>query len=54
VAETLDWAQALMALGKTTLDLSAAEETLGCLAKSMDDIAKIKSAGIENIIAEAG
>jgi MoxR-like ATPase len=54
VAETLDWAQALMTLGKTTLDLSAAEETLGCLAKSMDDIAKIKSAGIENIIAEAG
>jgi MoxR-like ATPase len=54
VAETLDWAQALMALGKTTLDVSAAEETLGCLAKSMDDIAKIKSAGIENIIAEAG
>jgi MoxR-like ATPase len=54
VAETLDWAQALMALGKTTLDAPAAEETLGCLAKSMDDIAKIKSAGIENIIAEAG
>jgi MoxR-like ATPase len=54
VAETLDWAQALMTLGKTTLDVSAAEETLGCLAKSMDDIAKIKSAGIENIIAEAG
>ena len=54
VAETLDWAQALMALGKTTLDVAAAEETLGCLAKSMDDIAKIKSSGIENIIAEAG
>ena len=54
VAETLDWAQALMALGKTMLDVPAAEETLGCLAKSMDDIAKIKSAGIENIIAEAG
>lgn len=54
VAETLDWAQALMALGKTALDVPAAEETLGCLAKSMDDITKIKSAGIENIIAEAG
>ncbi|HVG90593.1 MAG TPA: MoxR family ATPase [Alphaproteobacteria bacterium] len=54
VAETLDWAQALMALGRTTLDAPAAEETLGCLAKSMDDIAKIKSAGVENVIAEAG
>lgn len=54
VAETLDWAQALTALGKTSLDVPAVEETLGCLAKSMEDIAKIRSAGIEKIIAEAG
>lgn len=54
VAETLDWAQALTALGRTSLDVPAVEETLGCLAKSMEDIAKIRSAGIENIIAEAG
>jgi MoxR-like ATPase len=54
VAETLDWAQALMALQKTALDEAAVEETLGCLAKSMDDTAKIRSAGIEKIIAEVG
>jgi MoxR-like ATPase len=54
VAETLDWAQALAALGKTRLDGVLVEETLGCLSKSMDDSAKIKAAGIEKMIAEVG
>jgi MoxR-like ATPase len=54
VAETLDWAQALMALGRNGLDGSVVEETLGCFSKSMDDTAKIKAAGIEKIIAEVG
>ncbi len=54
VAETLDWAQALMALGKTRLDSAVVEETLGCLSKSMDDTARIKAAGIEKMIAEVG
>src|SRR5579863_594004 len=34
VAETLDWAIALMALGKTGLDAEAMESTKGCLLKS--------------------
>ena len=54
VAETLDWAQALMALSRQSLDGTTVEETLGCLSKSMDDTAKIKAAGIEKMIAEAG
>ncbi|HEY7406262.1 MAG TPA: MoxR family ATPase [Candidatus Angelobacter sp.] len=54
VAETLDWAQALMALGRRGLDAGVVEETLGCLSKSMDDTAKIKGAGIEKLIAEVG
>jgi MoxR-like ATPase len=54
VAETLDWAQALMALSKQHLDAAAVEETLGCVSKSMDDTAKIKAAGIEKLIAEGG
>ncbi len=54
VAETLDWAQALMALGRSRLDANVVEETLGCLSKSMDDTAKIKAAGIEKMIAEVG
>jgi MoxR-like ATPase len=54
VAETLDWAQALMSLGKHQLDATAAESTLGCLSKSVEDTAKIKMAGFENLISEAG
>jgi MoxR-like ATPase len=54
VAETLDWAQALMALGKTGLDNEAVEDTLGCLSKSMEDSAKIKAAGIEKMLTEVG
>ena len=54
VAETLDWAQALLTLSKQRLDAAAVEETLGCVSKSMDDTAKIKAAGIEKLIAEAG
>jgi len=54
VAETLDWAQALMALGRNGLDAPTVEETLGCVSKSMDDTGKIRAAGIEKMIAEAG
>lgn len=47
VAETLDWAQALLSLGKNSLDQDAIEQTLGCVFKSADDIARVKNAGIE-------
>ena len=54
IAETLDWAQALMALGKTSLDNEAVEDTLGCLSKSKEDSARIKAAGIEKMLTEVG
>ena len=54
VAETLDWAQALASLGKSRVDRESVEETLGCLSKSMEDTAKIKAAGIEKMLTEAG
>jgi MoxR-like ATPase len=54
VAETLDWAQALIALGKTSLNTESVEDTLGCLSKSMEDSAKIKAAGIEKMLTEVG
>ena len=47
VAETLDWAQALLSLGKDLLDQEAIDHTLGCVLKSSDDIAKVKNARIE-------
>jgi hypothetical protein len=54
VAETLDWAQALASLGKKKVDRESVEDTLGCLSKSMEDTAKIKTAGIEKMLTEVG
>jgi len=50
IAETLDCAQALMALGKHRLDPEAVEDTLSCVSKSVEDSAKIRSAGLERIL----
>ena len=52
VAETLDCAQAVHSLGKHRLNAEVIEETLGCLAKSMEDSARLKAAGIEKLIAQ--
>jgi MoxR-like ATPase len=38
VSETLDWTAALVALGQETLDVPAAEGTLGVLLKSREDV----------------
>jgi len=38
VAETLDWAEALLALGRSELDAATISETLGALLKYRDDV----------------
>jgi MoxR-like ATPase len=53
IAETLDWAQALMSLSRQDLDPTVAQATLGCLAKSAEDAGKITDAGIANLISHA-
>ncbi len=50
VAETLDCAQALLALGKHRLDSESVEETLGCISKSAEDTAKIRAAGADRTL----
>jgi MoxR-like ATPase len=50
VTETLDCAQSVMSLGKHQLDVETAEATLGCVAKSMEDTAKLKASGIERLL----
>jgi MoxR-like ATPase len=50
VSETLDCALSVMSLGKHQLDLQTAEETLGCVAKSMEDSATLKAAGIDTLL----
>ena len=49
VAESLDWAQALVALGADVLDAEVVDETLGCVLKDEGDIREVRDA-----IAERG
>ncbi|WP_419248061.1 AAA family ATPase [Tritonibacter mobilis] len=42
VAETIDWATALTALGKDSLDADAVSDTMGVLLKYQDDIARLE------------
>jgi MoxR-like ATPase len=49
VAETLDLSQALVLLKKRQFDPATAEETIGCLLKSAEDLAKFRQEGIEHV-----
>jgi len=51
VSETLDWAAALAALDRSTLDVSTAEETLGVLLKAKEDIEAIRGGVLAELIA---
>jgi MoxR-like ATPase len=50
IAETLDWVQALMALGKEELDAAAVRETSGCIFKYYEDLKLLEESGAENLI----
>ncbi len=52
VAETLDWAMALGALGAVELDAGAIDSTLGVLLKYEDDIRHVREASLP-LLAEA-
>lgn len=47
IAETLDWAEGLLALGYKEINEEAIEKTLGCVLKSANDIERVKSEGLE-------
>jgi len=53
VAETIDWAAALMHLDAHELAPQAVDETLGVLLKYQDDIAKIRGAEAARLVADA-
>ncbi len=54
VAETIDWAAALVHLDRQELDPAAVDETLGVLLKYQDDIARVKGAEAARLLGEAG
>src|SRR6185295_5062192 len=52
VAETLDWARAILALHRVALDPETVNATLGVLLKYQDDIEKIAGAPVREMLAE--
>ena len=52
VAETIDWANALVALNALSLDDSTVSDTLGALLKYQDDIARVQGSEAARILAE--
>ena len=54
VAETLDWARALMALDREALDRETVRRTLGVLLKYQDDLERLDRGGVDEALAAAG
>jgi len=50
VSESLDWARALLALGRDRLDPQVAAITLGAVLKYQEDTARVQAAGLEKIL----
>jgi MoxR-like ATPase len=50
VAETLDWARALVSLNVSRVDPTTLEETAGCILKYKDDIERLRSIGTTKIL----
>ena len=53
VAETLDWAAALSALGARRLDAEQVEQTLGALLKYQEDLSAMRNGGARTTLEEA-
>jgi MoxR-like ATPase len=53
VAETIDWAHALAALGSSQLDEAVVERTLGSILKYREDIERISGGDLVSLVEEA-
>jgi MoxR-like ATPase len=51
VAESIDWATALAALGRTELDVESAADTLGAVLKYREDADRVVAAGLDALLA---
>ncbi len=54
IAETLDWAAALVVLNRDELDKGTVESTLGCIFKDNQDMQKITGGQIETVLEKSG
>ena len=53
VAETIDWAQALDALGYSELDAEVVESTLGSVLKHHEDVLAVRDAALTELLEES-
>ena len=53
VAETIDWVMAITALGRTELDASSVEASLGAVVKYREDADRVRSRGIDTLVETA-
>src|SRR5690349_9233124 len=53
VAETIDWATALAALGEEELDAGLVDATLGAVLKHHEDLQRVRDRGLAELVAEA-
>jgi MoxR-like ATPase len=53
VAETIDWAHALAALGRQELDAEIVEQTLGSVLKYHEDLETVRDAALATLVEEA-
>jgi len=51
VSETLDWAEALMAMGAHDLDAESVSQTLGALLKYQEDLGAVDNSMVERLLA---
>jgi MoxR-like ATPase len=52
VAESIDWARALVTLGQADLDVEIVQETLGCVLKYEEDLHKVRGGTARSLVAE--
>jgi MoxR-like ATPase len=53
IAETLDWARALLALGQHTLDEAVVAQTIGALLKYQEDVKKVRQHDLAARVSQA-
>ena len=53
VAETIDWTQALVALGQEELEAGVVDATLGSVLKYHEDLERVRDAGLQELVGEA-
>ena len=53
VAETIDWTQALVALGQEELEAGVVDATLGSVLKHHEDLERVRDAGLRELVGRA-